>query len=137
MTIALAIFGVALAATSIWLTVRIVIRRERWAKWMAVAVAVLPVLYVASFGPACWAVGRGILSAEHAVIVFRPIVVATFKGPAWAAVPLRCVACMTSVGEADGLGELQYVVGYRDVLGGAKVYRVDDLVVPARGNVKE
>jgi hypothetical protein len=29
-------------------------RRERWAKWTGAAVAGLPVLYVASFGPACW-----------------------------------------------------------------------------------
>jgi hypothetical protein len=35
--------------------VRIVNRRERWAKWTLLgAVVGAPVLYVLSFGPACW-----------------------------------------------------------------------------------
>jgi hypothetical protein len=55
MKILLPAFAVAFAAFCIWLTVRIVNRRERWAKWTAVLVG-LPVLYVASFGPACWCV---------------------------------------------------------------------------------
>jgi len=42
------------AAFCIWLGVRIVNRRERWAKWTLAATLALPVLYVASFGPACW-----------------------------------------------------------------------------------
>jgi hypothetical protein len=46
--------AVAYAASAIWLTVRIVNRRERWAKRTALAVACLPLLYVLSFGPACW-----------------------------------------------------------------------------------
>lgn len=54
MTLALLIFGVAFAAFCVWLGVRIVNRRERWAEWTLAAVVGLPVLYVASFGPACW-----------------------------------------------------------------------------------
>jgi hypothetical protein len=54
MALALSIFGVAFAAFCIWLTVRIVNRRERWAKWTLATVVGLPVLYLASFGPACW-----------------------------------------------------------------------------------
>jgi hypothetical protein len=55
MAVALAIFGLAFAAFCVWLTVWIVNRRERWAKWTLAAVLVgLPVLYVLSFGPACW-----------------------------------------------------------------------------------
>ncbi|MBI3861955.1 MAG: hypothetical protein HY290_08660 [Planctomycetia bacterium] len=46
--------AVSFAAVCIWLTVRIVNRRERWAKWTAVTVVGLPVLYVASFGPVYW-----------------------------------------------------------------------------------
>ena len=102
--------------------------------WATVVVVCLPLLYVASFGPACWAVGRGVLSAEYAAVVYRPIVVATYKGPAWAAGPLCRIAGMTDIGETDGLGELQYAAGYRDVMGGVKVYPVGDLVIPARGN---
>lgn len=34
--------------------VRIVNRRERWEKWTLAILFGLPVLYVASLGPACW-----------------------------------------------------------------------------------
>jgi hypothetical protein len=54
MGLALSIFGVTFAALCVWLTVRIINRRERWAKWTLAAVIGLPVLYAASFGPACW-----------------------------------------------------------------------------------
>jgi len=55
MAIALSIIGAALAAFCVWLTVRIVNRRERWARWTALSLPiVLPLLYVFSFGPACW-----------------------------------------------------------------------------------
>ena len=56
MAVTLAIFGVAFAAFCVWLGVRIVNRRERWAKWALAATVVVPMLYVASFGPACWLV---------------------------------------------------------------------------------
>lgn len=50
---ALLIFGVAFAPCCVWLTVRIVNRRERWAKWMLTTVlAASPILYVLSLGPA-------------------------------------------------------------------------------------
>jgi hypothetical protein len=48
------IIGVAFAALCVWLTVRIVNRRERWAKWTLAVMVGLPMLYVLSFGPACW-----------------------------------------------------------------------------------
>ena len=54
MAIILPALAVAFAAFCVWLTVRIVNRRERWAKWTLAAVVSLPVLYVASYGPACW-----------------------------------------------------------------------------------
>jgi hypothetical protein len=46
--------AVALTAFSIWLAVRIVNRRERWAKWTAVGLVVLLAAYPLSFGPVCW-----------------------------------------------------------------------------------
>jgi hypothetical protein len=46
--------AVAYAAGGIWLAVRIVNRREKWAKRTAAALACLPFLYALSFGPACW-----------------------------------------------------------------------------------
>jgi hypothetical protein len=51
MTIVLPALAVAVATFCVWLTVRIVNRRERWAKWIAGVIAVLAVLYVASSGP--------------------------------------------------------------------------------------
>jgi hypothetical protein len=58
MTILLLALAVTFAAFCIWLSVRIVNRRERWAKWALTGLIVLPVLYVASFGPACWISSR-------------------------------------------------------------------------------
>jgi len=46
--------AVASAAFCVWLTVRIVNRREKWAKWALAAMAGVPLMYVASFGPLCW-----------------------------------------------------------------------------------
>lgn len=46
--------GSTFAALCVWLVVRIVNRRERWAKCTLAGVVAVPALYVASFGPACW-----------------------------------------------------------------------------------
>jgi len=58
MTLLLSASAVTFAAFCIWLAVRIFNRRERWAKRTGVAVLLLPVLYVLSFGPACWWLAR-------------------------------------------------------------------------------
>lgn len=58
MAVALAIFGIAFAAFCVWLGVRIVNRRERWAKRTAVMLLVLPTLYVLSIGPVSWLATR-------------------------------------------------------------------------------
>jgi len=51
MAIVFTVLGVSFAAFAVWLTVRIVKRKERWAKRTAVALALSPVLYVLSMGP--------------------------------------------------------------------------------------
>ncbi len=48
-TIAALIF----TAFCIWLIVRIVNRREKWARWTLAGAVGIPALYIASFGPAC------------------------------------------------------------------------------------
>src|SRR5437868_2461201 len=48
--ILLTVVGVAVSAFCVWLTVRIINRRERWARWTA-AMLVVPQAYGASFGP--------------------------------------------------------------------------------------
>src|SRR5437868_6452046 len=73
------ILAVAVAAFCVWLTVRIVNRRERWAKW-TLAAAALPVLYVLSFGPACWAVERDLIPLRQTEIAYAPIVFLAWHG---------------------------------------------------------
>jgi hypothetical protein len=58
MSILLPTLAIAFAAFCVWLTVRIVNRRERWAKWTFAVLIGLPVLYVLSFGPWCWILSR-------------------------------------------------------------------------------
>jgi hypothetical protein len=51
----LPIMGVTFAGVCLWLTVRVINRRERWAKWtLAATLFSVPALYVLSFGPVCW-----------------------------------------------------------------------------------
>ena len=73
MTIVLAVLGVAFAAFVVWLAVRIVNRRERWAKRVAIALAVALVLYPLSIGPATWLNDRGLLPASAVPSIFRPL----------------------------------------------------------------
>ena len=81
MTLLLPTLAVAFAAFCVWLTVRISNRRERWAKWTLAGVVGVPVLYVASFGPACWIVSRS--EAENPVLpaVYIPFGIAARESP--------------------------------------------------------
>ena len=45
MALALLIVGIAFAAFCVWLTVRIIDRRERWAKWTLAGAIGLPALW--------------------------------------------------------------------------------------------
>ena len=67
MAIALAVSGIAFAAFCVWLTVRIVNRRERWAKWMAAGVVVLG--YPLSFGPVAWLLANAIPPASVGLVL--------------------------------------------------------------------
>jgi hypothetical protein len=57
MAVLLPVLYVGFAAFCIWLAVRIVNRRERWAKRTALGLGVL-LAYPLSFGPACWTASR-------------------------------------------------------------------------------
>lgn len=72
-SLVLFIFGIALAAFCILLTVRIVNRRERWAKWTLAATLASPLLYIASFGPACWIVSHHGIRSQTILIAYRPV----------------------------------------------------------------
>ena len=55
MTILLPALAIAFTAFGVWLTVRIVNRRERWAKWTGASVVVLALIgYPLSIGPMFW-----------------------------------------------------------------------------------
>lgn len=71
--IALPALAVGFAAVCIWLTVRIVNCREKWAKCTLAATLALPVLYVTSFGPACWLTNRGFIDSTISGRLYRPI----------------------------------------------------------------
>jgi hypothetical protein len=73
MNIGLPALGAAFAAFCLWLTVRIINRRERWAKRTAAALLfVVLVAYPLSFGPRCWEVGRS-QDVYSEMILYRPI----------------------------------------------------------------
>jgi hypothetical protein len=72
-TTLLSALAVALAAFCIWLTVRIVNRRERWAKRLAIVIACLPILYVLSFGPACFICSFREIGKREIPAAYRPI----------------------------------------------------------------
>ncbi|MBI3866090.1 MAG: hypothetical protein HY290_29785 [Planctomycetia bacterium] len=74
MTILLPTLAVTFAAFGIWLTVRIVNRKERWAKWTLAGVVGVPVLYVATWGPAICLCTRLRLCDQPGMPVFyRPL----------------------------------------------------------------
>jgi len=71
----LSILAIAFTAFCVWMTVRIVNRREQWAKW-TLAIVVASILYVASFGPA------------RAAYVHRIVPEWTYKPMAWFHLPI-------------------------------------------------
>jgi len=71
-----------------WLTLRFVNRRERWAKRALSVIATLPILYVASFGPACWLTSRTVVLRDDEVYeatavsaAYQPLLRLAFRGP--------------------------------------------------------
>lgn len=55
-------------------------KKHGWAWWVAAGLLAVPVLYVASFGPACWAVGNGKIAARPISRIYRPVLVFCAKG---------------------------------------------------------
>ncbi|MBS0263664.1 MAG: hypothetical protein JSS02_17105 [Planctomycetes bacterium] len=86
MTILLVI-PVAFVAFCVWLTVRIINRRERWAKWAA-AVLGIPMSYALSFGCISWLWWRGFIPRSADPVLnrfFSPFIWAMTSGPKWLA----------------------------------------------------
>src|SRR5436190_24248622 len=85
MTILLPTLGVAFAAFCVWLVVRVVNRRERWAKWTLAGGVGVPVMYVLSVGPLGWMASHGMLPEfvddEFIGTVYLPLTWIVFEGP--------------------------------------------------------
>lgn len=82
MTIILPTLAIAFAASCVWLTVRVVSRKERWAKWMLVALALAA--YPISYGPflyAWTAAGQPIWLGEVFDVAYYPIEQVRRSGP--------------------------------------------------------
>src|SRR5665213_3154876 len=65
MALFLSTLAITFAAFCVWLIVRIVNRRERWAMWTAVLLVLVG--YPLSFGPVCWWCSRQPGSNPHAI----------------------------------------------------------------------
>jgi hypothetical protein len=81
MTILLAVLGVSFTAFAVWLAVRIVNRRERWAKRVAIALIVALIVYPLSIGPATWLDERGLLPVSAVPLIFLPLFWTYESGP--------------------------------------------------------
>src|SRR6516164_3116034 len=73
------------AAFCIWLAVRIISRRERWAKrtakWTAASLGAAALLYVVSVGPACWVVSYTGSGRQFVAQFYYPLIDFSMSGP--------------------------------------------------------
>src|SRR5579871_4247077 len=73
MSIGVPAVATAFAAFCVWLTVRVINRRERWAKWAALAVIAALMGYPLSFGPAVWMASNKYVDADEIRFAYRPL----------------------------------------------------------------
>src|SRR5262245_37647673 len=66
------IVGVAFASFCLWLAVRIINRREKWAKRTAVGLA-LAMIYPLSVGPVCWITSHMNIGTRAVWVIYRPL----------------------------------------------------------------
>jgi hypothetical protein len=93
--------SVAIAAFAVWLTVRIVNRRERWAIRLAITIgASLPFIYLLSFGPACWIASRRD-STKEVSVVYSSFGRTLASGPIWARRVVRAYAWIGMPGDSE------------------------------------
>jgi hypothetical protein len=81
MTILLTALGVSFTAFVVWLTVRIVNRRERRVMRVAIVLAVALVVYPLSIGPATWLDERRLIPAFAVPSIFLPLFSMYEHGP--------------------------------------------------------
>lgn len=112
-----AVLAVTVVAFSLWLAVRILIRREKWAKRTGVILLVLLLGYPLSLGPACWNSSRLRWGNQFVSWIYRPLI----PEPVWYAKKqprlLRVVNWYSELGAAKGWR--WYPPDYRPVPGPA------------------
>jgi hypothetical protein len=74
--------GVTFAAFCVWLAVRIVNRRERWAMWMAVA-GTCVFAYPLSAGPLFWINEHWLGESQAVYAIYQPLIWVAEHGPEW------------------------------------------------------
>jgi hypothetical protein len=77
MSAAFSLLAMAFAGFTVWLAVRIVNLRERWAEWLALALLAYPI----SFGPACWIATRSGIGRGGVEVVYLPLFLCWANGP--------------------------------------------------------
>jgi hypothetical protein len=80
---------VAFAAFCVWLIVRIVNRREQWAKWTLGVLVVAAIAFPLSYGPWMWFCLHRLRSLEYidGGGFYAPLLQFTSDGPTWLAAP--------------------------------------------------
>jgi hypothetical protein len=95
--------AIAFAAFCVWLAVRVINRRERWAKWTFATVVVPTILYFGSFGPVCWLCENQYAPDRIAWIFYRPLAWLSAHRPNDIGAPVRRYAAIFSKRNDVGL----------------------------------
>ena len=101
-------FGTVIAASTVWLIVRIINRSERWAKRALAALIGLPSLYMLSFGPACWMSDRGYISPVNIGEAYRPVTIAMVEFPNTVGATMRSYGTVGS--PADSRSTVHFLI---------------------------
>jgi hypothetical protein len=83
MLIVIPVLGAALATFCIWLTVRVINRKERSAMWAIILLAGVPLTYALSLPAAAWLVTKRAIPRRSAAIFYDPILRQVRKSPEW------------------------------------------------------
>src|SRR4029453_14587905 len=77
-------------------------RKASWG-WVVTLLIGLPVLYVASFGPACWLCEKQFAPTHITWIAFRPLTYLAVESPHAVGAPIRRYAAIFSIRKHIGL----------------------------------
>jgi hypothetical protein len=104
MLIVIPALGAALATFCIWLTVRVINRKERWATRAIILLAGMPLTYALSLPPAAWLVNKRAIPLRSAAIFYNPILRQVGKSPEW----IRSCATLGNTNVELGILKMRY-----------------------------